>query len=95
MPALVYQESRPRAVTGPPVLLVHGFATDSSDFAGWADALAQAGRASILVDLPGHGASPSPAAADDATTSRILEAIAAIAPGEIDVVGYSLGARLA
>ncbi|MBN9238760.1 MAG: hypothetical protein BGO97_03675 [Micrococcales bacterium 70-64] len=95
MPALVYQESRPRDVSGPPVLLIHGFATDSSDFTGWADALSRAGRASILVDLPGHGTSPAPASADDAGTSRILEAIAAIVPGELDVVGYSLGARLA
>lgn len=96
MPTLVYQESHPRgAQTGPPVLLIHGFASDSSDWAGWPDALAQAGRASILVDLPGHGSSPAPASLDDATTSHLVEALAAITHGPIDVVAYSLGARLA
>jgi pimeloyl-ACP methyl ester carboxylesterase len=77
------------------VLLIHGFASDSSDWAGWPDALAEAGRASILVDLPGHGSSPAPADLDDARTSRVVEAIAAVTQGPIDVVAYSLGARLA
>ncbi len=95
MPVLVYQESHPRSVSGPPVLLIHGFASDSSDWAGWPDALAEAGRASILVDLPGHGASPAPASLDDARTSHIVDALAAITHGPVDVVAYSLGARLA
>jgi len=96
MPTLVYQESQPRGPqSGPPVLLVHGFASDSSDWAGWADALAGAGRASIVVDLPGHGSSPGPESADDASTSAIVDAIAAVTHGPFDVVAYSLGARLA
>lgn len=87
----------------PPVVLLHGFASSAvEDFlsTGWDAAFAGAGRTTIAIDLPGHGASPGIDSAADATTSAIvaaiLEAVAhAGATGEFDVVGYSLGARLA
>ncbi|MBL3687546.1 alpha/beta fold hydrolase [Leucobacter zeae] len=93
-------------VTGsapPPVVLLHGFASSADeDFlaTGWAAAFAGAGRTTIAVDLPGHGGSPGIASAADATTSAIVAAILeavsqAGATDEFDVVGYSLGARLA
>lgn len=88
------------ARAGIPVLLIHGFTSDAdTDWAGWAEALAAAGRPSYAVDLPAHGSSPAPASAEEATTARITEAlaavIAAVGAEEIDVIGYSLGARLA
>ncbi|MFT4212576.1 MAG: alpha/beta fold hydrolase, partial [Microbacterium sp.] len=48
-------------VAGPPVILLHGFA--SAGTADWpADGLpahlARAGRDVLVVDLPGHGAAP-------------------------------------
>lgn len=87
----------------PPVALLHGFASSADEdflLPGWARALTEAGRSVITVDLPGHGKSggvDSPAAA---TTGNVLDAILAAigqhAPdGEFDVIGYSLGARLA
>lgn len=87
----------------PPVVLLHGFASSASeDFlaTGWAEALAAAGRSVIAIDLPGHGDSPAIATADEAATSAvvaaILDAAATVAPeGDLDVIAYSLGSRLA
>ncbi|PII83350.1 hydrolase [Leucobacter sp. OLJS4] len=87
----------------PPVALLHGFAASGdSDFVatGWPEALAAAGRSSIVIDLPGHGSSPAIAGPEEARTSAviaaILEAIALTEPeGPVDVIGYSLGGRLA
>lgn len=89
-------------VTGPPVVFLHGFASAADvDWprTRWADPLSAAGRASLVVRLPGHEGGPAVASADEVTTRRILARIAEavrMAPGEeIDIVGYSLGARLA
>lgn len=81
---------------GPPVALVHGFATTSRRTwgeTGWVDLLGDAGRTVVTVDLLGHGGSDrphDPAAYDD------LEAHAAAQlPDEpVDAVGFSLGARV-
>ncbi|MFD9889465.1 alpha/beta fold hydrolase [Amycolatopsis sp. NPDC058986] len=91
------------ADTGPPVLLVHGFASDGhTDWVttGWPAALTSAGRPVIVPDLPGHGSSPAPADAASATPEAIAgelaRAVGASAElSEVDVIGYSLGARLA
>jgi pimeloyl-ACP methyl ester carboxylesterase len=80
-----------------PVLLIHGFAsTASADWPGLTDRLAAAGRTVVTVDLPGHGASPDPDG--PARTSTVVAALGEIVAGlgdRVDVVGYSLGARLA
>ncbi|WP_249026777.1 alpha/beta fold hydrolase, partial [Amycolatopsis pretoriensis] len=50
--------------TGPPVLLLHGFASDGhTDWVstGWPAALTASGRPVLVPDLPGHGSSPAPA----------------------------------
>lgn len=93
------------ARSGPPVLLLHGFASrgavDWPD-ALWALPLAAIGRDVLVVDLPGHGGSPRPASPPRA--SEVVEAIAEVVltadtgagpAGAVDIVGYSLGARLA
>lgn len=84
---------------GPPVLLIHSFPSSAAaDWGGWVEALAAVGREACLVDLPGHGAGATPGDASAAATSRIVdeldEVIGALG-GSADVVGYSLGARLA
>ncbi|UOE44380.1 alpha/beta fold hydrolase [Agromyces larvae] len=99
---------RPAATAGgtdaPPVVLLHGFASSAeTDFGatGLAAAIAAAGRTAIAVDLPGHGRNEPIADASAATTSSVVAAIAAAvadaAPeaSVVDVLGYSLGARLA
>ena len=61
----------------PPVLLVHGFASSAEHnwrHPGWLDLLADCGRETIAVDLPGHGTAPKPAGPDDLAriTARVL-----------------------
>ncbi|MCG3189840.1 MAG: 2-succinyl-6-hydroxy-2,4-cyclohexadiene-1-carboxylate synthase [Burkholderiaceae bacterium] len=84
--------------SGPPVLLVHSFPSDSeADWGGWTETLAALGRVVCRVDLPGHGAGATPADASQATTSRIVDELDRVIRdlgGSADVVGYSLGARL-
>ncbi|MFE0154921.1 alpha/beta fold hydrolase [Nonomuraea sp. NPDC059007] len=84
---------------GPPVLLLHGFASDGQrDWVGtgMADALAATGRRVVVADLPGHGDSAAPVGPAEAGARRIAEALVAVMDdGVFDVVGYSLGARIA
>lgn len=83
-----------------PVLLIHGFASNTLFNwvkTGWLGPLAEAGRSIICVDLPGHGAS----AEVDPTglsTSDVLADLHQIITGtgsQAAVHGYSLGSRLA
>ncbi|MDL9980229.1 alpha/beta fold hydrolase [Microbacterium sp. ASV49] len=87
------------SASGPPVLLIHGLASrgrvDWPD-ADWAKPLAAAGRDVYVVDLPAHGAAPRPDA--PVGTAEVIDLLAEVveqAGGEADVIGYSLGARLA
>ncbi|GAB2776857.1 alpha/beta fold hydrolase [Amycolatopsis magusensis] len=95
---LAVRRFTPEAVSGPPVLLLHGFASDGhTDWitTGWPSVLTAAGRAVLVPDLPGHGSSPAPA--DAPTAKSITAELARLVDDlpEVDVVGYSLGARLA
>ncbi len=84
-----------------PVLLIHGF-TRSAELdwiePGWPMALAAQGRGTIAVDLPGHGSCPQ-ADPDAVSVNAIIAAMVAVidSTGQelADVIGYSLGARLA
>lgn len=94
-----------------PVLLLHGFASSSRlnwHDTGWVSALTDAGRTILTVDLPGHGRSAAPAGLDAYRPSRIradllqllMDAgvlpLAAENPASgVDIIGYSLGSRLA
>jgi pimeloyl-ACP methyl ester carboxylesterase len=94
-----------------PVLLIHGFSSSSKlnwEDTGWLAAFLEAGRRVITVDLPGHGRSGAPEDLDSYTPSRIradlLQIVfdAGVRPVDegdpasgVDVVGYSLGSRLA
>jgi pimeloyl-ACP methyl ester carboxylesterase len=84
-----------------PVLLVHGLTRSAKlDWIGpgWPLTLAAQGRGTIAVDLPGHGSCP-PADPDAVSVNAIIAAMVAAIDGtgqdRADVVGYSLGARLA
>jgi pimeloyl-ACP methyl ester carboxylesterase len=94
-----------------PILLIHGFSSSSKlnwEDTGWIAALLDAGRQVITVDLPGHGRSGAPEDMDSYSPSRIRADLLQIAfdagarplePGNpssgLDVIGYSLGSRLA
>ncbi|WP_142061988.1 alpha/beta fold hydrolase [Pseudarthrobacter sp. B4EP4b] len=94
-----------------PVLLLHGFSSSSKlnwEDTGWLAALLDAGRRVIVVDLPGHGRSGAPEDRDSYSPSRIRADLLQVAfdagvrplqagdpASGLDVVGYSLGSRLA
>ena len=87
---------------GEPILLIHGFASNVAANwrdARWVRALTEAGRRVIAYDNRGHGQSeklydPSlygaPIMAEDAR--RVLDHLGI---GHADVMGYSMGARIA
>jgi len=81
-------------MSGPDVLLVHGFGTSFQDtwrHNGWADLLADAGRTVIGVDLLGHGSAPRPS---DPEAYRDLEdrILDEMPDQPVDAVGFSAGA---
>lgn len=81
----------------PPIVLLHGWGGSfASTWAahGWTDALEAAGRTPVVLDLPGHG---GPAAHDPSAYADLAGLLAARLPeGQaIDLIGYSLGAKLA
>jgi pimeloyl-ACP methyl ester carboxylesterase len=94
-----------------PILLIHGFSSSSKlnwEDSGWLAALLDAGRRVITVDLPGHGRSGAPEDMDSYSPSRIRADLLQIAfdagarpvqagdpASGLDVIGYSLGSRLA
>lgn len=79
-----------------PVALVHGFATSSARTwgdNGWLDLLADSGRATIPIDLLGHGTAAKPH--DPAAYDDMEALVAAQLPDEpVDGIGFSLGARV-
>lgn len=88
-------------VNGPSVLFIHGFASSGElnwERSRWLKYFTDAGRNVLLVDLPGHGENPC---RNDGSwaPSQIRQALAAIVMdqenGPVDVIGYSLGSRLA
>lgn len=85
----------------PPVLLVHGFASDSRvtwEGTGWVQALRDAGRSAITLDLRGHGDSDKPTDADSYAPERLgadlLAVLDSAGVDRVDLVGYSMGNRV-
>lgn len=82
------------AQTARPVVFLHGLASNGAQ--GWPEhewTGVFGDRPRVVLDLPAHGEAE---ALGVVPTSAVLEALAdAIGEGEIDLVGYSLGARLA
>jgi pimeloyl-ACP methyl ester carboxylesterase len=96
----VHGDVRADAAT-PPVLLVHGFASDSVvtwEGTGWVAALRDAGHAVITTDLRGHGESDKPADADSYAPDRLGADLVAVLDSagvrQADVVAYSMGNRV-
>jgi len=82
---------------GPPVVLLHGFATSTERTwrePGWFDLLADARRRAFGIDLLGHGEAEKPT--DPIHYDDLVTPVMAQFPETpADVVGYSLGARTA
>jgi pimeloyl-ACP methyl ester carboxylesterase len=81
----------------PPVLLVHGFASSAEHNwrqPGWLDLLADCGRETIAVDLPGHGRAPRPTSAQDYLDVEAHVAAAVEGREPLDAIGFSAGAHV-
>lgn len=84
---------------GPPVLLHHGFASESQTNwvrPGVAAAVVESGRSVVLIDARGHGQSDKPhdpaAYAGGAMVRDVRALLDELGIESIDVVGYSMGA---
>ena len=81
----------------PAVLLLHGFTGRGATMAPAARALSE--RQRLFVDLPGHGRSGAPddpnAYTLDATVTDLCQLLDALGAERVDLLGYSLGARVA
>lgn len=77
--------------TGHHVVLLHGWASHPQVFRGLARALEKNFRVQLMA-LPGYGES---AACSPYTLERIADTLAAAAPKQCDVIGWSLGAQVA
>ena len=107
----ITRSEAPDPASLPPILLVHGFGSSSRQNwvdTGWVRSLNDAGRTVIMVDLPAHGDSAAPDDAGAYAPSRmradILQALfdERVLPlrrgaptSGVDIIGYSLGSRLA
>jgi pimeloyl-ACP methyl ester carboxylesterase len=87
---------------GEPIVLVHGFASTAEVnwvYPGWVATLAAAGRRVIALDNRGHGASSKlydPAAYHSARMADDIRALLdRLELLRADVMGYSMGARIA
>jgi 2-succinyl-6-hydroxy-2,4-cyclohexadiene-1-carboxylate synthase len=78
--------------TGPTLVLAHGFTQTGRLWGRFGEALATSRRL-VLVDLPGHGDSASVDADLPTAASQVLDAAAE--EQTVDLLGYSLGARVA
>ena len=85
-----------------PILLIHGFASSHAVnwvFPQWVQTLTGDGRDTILYDVRGHGRSEKfydPAAyALDVLSADALALIDHLGLARVDVMGYSMGARIA
>ncbi len=88
-------------LSGPPVLLVHGFASSALvnwKQPGWLSTLSQNGRRVIALDNRGHGASARPTRPEAYATPLMagdaLRLLEHLDISEADVFGYSMGARI-
>jgi pimeloyl-ACP methyl ester carboxylesterase len=86
---------------GEPILLIHGFASNGKvnwGSTGWIELLTKAGRQAIVIDNRGHGKSAKLhdpkrySAREMALDSSRL--IAYLGHERVDIMGYSMGARL-
>jgi pimeloyl-ACP methyl ester carboxylesterase len=84
------------------VVLVHGFATNAEENwrrLGWYGAFERRGARVVALDLRGHGRSEKPHDASAYTVASMAADVVGLMDhlgiGRADVMGYSLGARLA
>lgn len=99
--AIAYDDVGPRHGAAP-VVLLHGFASNRTENwrrLGWLGAFERRGLRAIALDLRGHGESSKPhesaAYSEDQLIADVIGTMDALDLGSVDLMGYSMGARLA
>ncbi len=83
------------AGSAPPIVLLHGFTQTGRLWGAFGDLLAQ-DHVLVSVDLPGHAGSDAVRADLPTTAALVRDAVTTtIGTGRCDLLGYSLGARVA
>ncbi|SON55592.1 Haloalkane dehalogenase [Hartmannibacter diazotrophicus] len=87
---------------GEPILLIHGFASNKMinwSYTSWVTTLTKAGRRVLAIDNRGHGESVKLYDPEDYTSSKMASDAVALLDHlglkSADVMGYSMGARIA
>lgn len=84
-------------VSGPPLVLCHGFTGSSHDFALQVEALSESRRV-IAVDQRGHGLSSKThdiaGYSIDQLTADLIGFIEQVSEGPVDLLGHSMGGRV-
>lgn len=79
---------------GTPLLMVHGFLGSAEDWSGLAGALSGTRRC-LRVELPGHGGAAAVSGLTFAGAVASLQRLIEAQPGPVDLIGYSMGGRIA
>lgn len=74
------------------VVILHGFTGDGSTMRALAD---RVDPAAVVPDLAGHGAGPHSTYPADYTVDAMADAVLVLAGDRCDLVGYSMGGRVA
>ena len=77
------------------LVLIHGMFGDHNVWTGTADLLVRAGFRVLAMELPCHGSTRSQATAFSDVVDCVAEVIADQCPGNVVLVGHSLGAAIA
>lgn len=81
---------------GPPVVMLHALASSAASFESAASELIAGGREVVALDLPGHGGSGPVRGSELAGyVEAVVDALAEIDPGPLDLVGHDFGGYLA
>src|SRR6202451_1480134 len=99
--SIAYDDIHPADGSAGTVALVHGFATSRAENwrrLGWYGAFERKGFRVVALDLRGHGESEKPhdpaAYGGDALGGDIVGLMDHLELGRVDLLGYSIGARL-
>src|SRR5579864_8557530 len=99
---IAFDDIAPGGGGGQTVFLIHGFATNRAENwrrLGWYGAFERKDYRIVALDLRGHGESDKPhdpgAYGGEALLGDILGLMDHLGLGRVDLMGYSMGARLA
>ena len=79
----------------PTAVLLHGMFGDMDTWAALASTLSAAGIDVVMLDLPGHGESPSNASTVEQVVEAVADVLEETVSGPVGLIGHSFGAAIA